>query len=178
MNVKSGTIWFSGLHGSGKTTIAKAISEKLRFNGIKVVVLDGDELRKGLSADLNYSLEERNKHLKRVANICKIISENDVLNIACVASPTEKSRTYAKGIISNFFEVYIKCPLQVCEQRDVKGHYKRARAGEAGFENFLGINLTFEEPKSADFVLETDKEPVNNSVEKLFNKILEKNWLK
>jgi len=177
MNAKAGTIWFSGLHGSGKTTIARVLAERLRVKGAKLVVLDGDELRKGLSLDLGYSREDRNRHIKRVANVCKIISENGVLNIACVASPTREMREYAKSLIPEFVEVFVKCPLEECERRDVKGHYRLAREKKPGFENFLGIGIAYEEPESPDLVLETDKESVKESVEKLYSKIVEKGWL-
>ncbi len=178
MEAKGGTIWFSGLHGSGKTTIANNLAEKLRSMGAKLVVLDGDELRQGVSSDLGYSKKERDKHITRVANICSIISKNGVLNIACVASPTQKVREYAKNIIPRFFEVYVKCPVELCEKRDVKGHYKKARNNEPGFENFLGVSLQYEEPKNPDLVLETDKESEQESVEKLFKKLLEAGWFK
>ena len=177
MKAIGGTVWFSGLHGSGKTTIANALAEKLRKEGISLVILDGDNVRKRISADLGFSLEDRNKHITRVANISEIISSNNVLNIACVASPTEKIREYAKGIIPNFLEVYVKCSLEECEKRDVKGHYKKARNKEKGFETFLGVGLKYEEPKNPGLVLETDKESVEESVEKLFKKLLEKKWL-
>lgn len=177
MNAKGGAIWFSGLHGSGKTTIANGLVKKLREKGIAVVVLDGDTVRKSISSDLGYSREDRDKHIKRVAQICELISKNGVLSIACVASPTQKIRDFAKSIIPNFFEVYVKCSIDVCEKRDVKGHYKKARAGEEGFENFLGVGLEYEEPKNPDLILETDKESVEQSVEKLFNKLVEAKWL-
>ena len=177
MQAKAGTIWFSGLHGSGKTTLANGLAKKLRDSGIQVVVLDGDEVRKGVSAELGYSKEERNTHMKRVANICEIISKNGVLNIACVASPTQEARDYAKKMISEFTEVFVKCPIEVCEKRDVKGHYEKARNKEPGFENFLGVNLPYEEPLDADIVLETDKESEQESVEKLFKALVERKWI-
>jgi adenylyl-sulfate kinase len=175
--LEGGTIWFSGLHGSGKSTIARGLAERLRGRGVKVVVLDGDELRKGVSSDLGYSLEDRERHIARVANICEIISRNGVLNIACVASPTQKMRDYAKSMIPNFLEVYVKCPLAVCEKRDVKGHYKKARGGEAGFESFLGVSLGFEEPKSPDIVLETDRESEEESISRLLSKLEQEKWI-
>jgi len=174
---KGGTIWFSGLHGSGKTTIADALAAKIREKGVQVVVLDGDNVRKSISADLGYSKEDRNKHIKRVADICKIISGNNVLNIACVASPTQEARDYAKSIISNFFEVYIKCSLEECERRDVKGHYQKARNKEPGFENFLGVGLKYEEPKNPDIVIKTGNESKEESVKKLFKALVEQKWL-
>ncbi|MBN1941315.1 MAG: adenylyl-sulfate kinase [Candidatus Diapherotrites archaeon] len=177
MGSNGGTIWFSGLHGSGKTTIANALAEKLREKGVAVVLLDGDVIRERVSADLGYSKEERNTHIKRVAGICEIITSNNVLNIACVASPTQEVRDYAKKIIPVFLEVYVKCPLEVCEKRDVKGHYMKARAREKGFENFLGVNLPYEEPKNPDLVLCTDRKNPKESVERLFNFLLEKQWI-
>src|SRR3989338_1166469 len=177
MKAIGGTIWFSGVHGSEKTTVANALAKKLRALGVCVVVLDGDEVRKRLSSDLGFSREDRDRHIKRVADVCELISKNNVLNIACVASPSQEMRDYAKKIIPDFLEVYIKCPVEVCEQRDVKGHYKKARLKEKGFENFLGVHLQYEEPKSPAIVLETDKEGIEESVEKLFNVLVEKKWL-
>ncbi|MFA4855163.1 MAG: adenylyl-sulfate kinase [archaeon] len=177
MQAKGGTVWFTGLHCSGKTTIANALAEKLRKNGVKLVVLDGDAVRKKISADLGFSREDRNKHIKRVADICELISSNGVLNIACVASPMQEIRDYAKSSIRNFLEIFVKCPLEVCEQRDVKGHYKDAKAKKPGFETFLGINLPYEEPKKPDLVLETDKESVQESAEKLYKKLVKEKWI-
>jgi len=171
---KSWTIWFTGLHGSGKSTIAAKLAEILRQNNIKFVLFDGDELRKTLSFDLGYSLEDRNAHMKRVVDLCKTKIEKGLLCIACVASPTEKSREYARQQLGNVFIVYVKCPIEVCEKRDVKGHYKKAKNKEKGFENFVGVSLKFEEPKDPDIILNTDEESVEESVNKLLNKFKEK----
>jgi adenylylsulfate kinase len=168
------TIWFTGLHGSGKSTIANRLLEILKKREITVMLLDGDELRKTISLDLGYSKEERNQHMKRVADLCKTITDKGTIAIASVASPTEKSRAYAKSILKNMFLVYIKCPAEICEQRDVKGHYKKARMGEEGFENFLHTSDNYEEPKNADLILETDKYPIEKTVNKLFVKLKEK----
>ncbi|MBW2976252.1 adenylyl-sulfate kinase [Candidatus Woesearchaeota archaeon] len=168
------TVWFTGLHGSGKTTIAAKLTELLRQNNMQVALLDGDEVRKTVSADLGYSLEDRNAHMKRVVDLCKTTAEKGSLCIACVASPTEKSREYAKQKLRKIFIVYVKCPVEVCANRDVKGHYKKAKNNEAGFENFLGVSLKFEEPQNPDIVLYTDKESVEESVNKLLCKLKEK----
>ena len=157
---KAWAIWFIGLHGSGKTTIAERLAEILRKNKVPLVILDGDKVRKIISSDLGYSLEERNTHMKRVVDLCKKMVERGLLCIACVASPTEKSREYARQQLENIVTVYVKCPIEVCEKRDVKGHYKKARNKEKGFENFLGISLNFEEPKNPDIILNTDRESV------------------
>ncbi len=168
------TIWFTGLHGSGKSTIANRLLAILKEKRIKAELLDGDELRKTISADLGYSLEERNEHMKRVADLCKKITEKGVIAIASVASPTEKSREYARSTLKKMLLVYVKCPLEVCAKRDVKGHYKKARENKRGFEHFMEISSGFEEPKNPDIVLNTEKEPVEDSVGKLIEKLKEK----
>ena len=168
---KAWTIWFVGLHGSGKTTITTNLAKILRDNNIQVEVLDGDEIRKTVSSDLGYSLEDRNTHMKRVADLCKEINDSGTLCIACVASPTEKSREYAKDTIDNVVIVYAKCPIEVCKKRDVKDHYKKARNKEKGFENFLGVSLPFEEPKYPDIVLNTAKESVKTSTSNLLKEL-------
>src|SRR3989338_9955667 len=128
------TIWFTGLHGSGKSTIANKLIGILRSKNIKADLLDGDELRKTVSSDLGYSLEERNEHMRRVAGLCKTITDKGVIAIASVASPTEKSRVYARKTLKNMLLVYVKCPLELCEKRVAKGHYKKAKNKEEGFE--------------------------------------------
>ena len=167
------SVWFTGLHGAGKTTIATNLSDILKRNGVPFVLLDGDEIRKIISSELGYSLEGRNEHMRRIADLCRIISKDGVLSIACVASPTESSRDYAKKSLKKFLLVYVKCSLKTCEERDVKGHYKKARNREEGFEDFLGVSLKYEEPKNPDLVLNTDKESIAESVNKLVEKLKE-----
>ncbi len=175
---KAWTIWFTGLHGSGKSTIANRLIKILRENKVKAELLDGDELRKTISSDLGYSLEERNEHMKRAADLCKTITDKGIMAIASVSSPTEKSREYARRTLKNMLLVYVKCPIEICEKRDVKGHYKKAKEKEKGFEHFLKVSSNYEEPKNADVVLNTDKETVEESVEKLISKLKEKNIIK
>jgi len=164
--MKGATIWFTGLSSSGKTTIANVLVKKLHANNIPVILLDGDIVRKTLSRDLGYTKDERDKHITRVADVCHLITSNGVLNIACVVSPTEKIRTYARNLIKDFIEVYIKCSISVCKKRDVKGHYKKAESGE--IKDFVGINIKYEEPKSPEITLDTEKETINESVNKLY----------
>ena len=178
MTEQNWTIWFTGLHGAGKSTIANKLVSIFRKHHIPVVLLDGDEIRKTISYRLGCSLEERDEHMRRVANICKLVSENGVLAVASVASPTEKSRKYAKTIIKKFFLVYVKCPLEICEKRDVKGHYKSARKKQKGFENFINISSKFEEPKKPNIILNTDKEPAEKSVNRLLSKLKENGIIK
>lgn len=168
------TLWFTGLHGSGKSTIAEELTKILKEKNIQVIILDGDDLRKTISSDLGYSIDERNEHMKRVANMCKTINDKGTIVIASVASPTEKSRQYARKVLENMLLVYVKCPLEICSKRDVKGHYKKARKNERGFEHFIKISSSFEEPKNPEIILETDKETVEESVDKLLSKLKEK----
>ena len=168
------TLWFTGLHGSGKSTIARKLIEIFRKDKVEATLLDGDELRKTISSDLGYSLEERNEHMKRVANLCKENSQKGILTIASVASPTEQSRDYARKILNKMILIYVKCPLEIWERRDVKGHYKKVKRLEKGFENFVGKSVEFEEPKNPDIILETDKETVDESINKLLDKLEEK----
>ena len=168
------TLWFTGLHGSGKSTIAEELTNILKEKSIQVIILDGDELRKTISSDLGYSIDERNEHMKRVADMCKTITDEGTIVIAPVASPTQKSRDYARKILKNMLLVYVKCPLEICEQRDIKGHYKKAKEGKKGFENFMGKSVEYEEPKNPEIILETDKEAMDESVDKLLSKLKEK----
>ena len=169
------TIWFTGLHGSGKSTIANRLAGILKEKDVPFVLLDGDELRKTISSDLGYSLEERNEHMRRVAHLCKKNPRNGILTIASVASPTEKSRAYAKKLLKRMFLVYVKCPLDVCLKRDVKGHYKKAKDKEKGFEHFMKVSSSYEEPKNPDIILYTDKESVEESVKRLVGRLKERN---
>ena len=170
---KGYTLWFVGLSGSGKTTIAKEVVRILRGRNISVVLLDGDIVRKTLSPDLKYTKRDRDEQIRRGANVCYLISESNVLNISCTNSATKEERHFARDLIDNFVEVYIKCPISVCEERDVKGYYHLARDGK--LKNFVGIDIKYEEPESPDIVLETDKETVEESVNKLLNYLEIKN---
>ena len=165
--MKGTTIWFTGLSGSGKTTIANELVKKLRSKDISVVLLDGDIVRKTISRDCGYTKEERDKHITRVADICNIITLNGVLNIACVVSPTREIRRYARDYIKSFVEVYVKCPISVCKERDPKGHYKKVESGE--IKDFVGINVPYDEPENPEVVIETDKLNLEESVGKLLS---------
>jgi adenylylsulfate kinase len=169
------TLWFTGLHGAGKSTIAKKLCETLEIKEIKYELLDGDELRKTISSDLGYSIEERNEHMRRVANLCHKNAMDGILNVASVSSPTEKSREYAKNKLTKFFLVYVNCPLEITAKRDVKGHYKKAKENDKDFKHFMKGSSKFEEPKNPDIILQTDKESVKESVNKLVKKLEEKN---
>ena len=166
------TIWFTGLSGSGKSTIAEEVANQLRQRNIELVILDGDQVRKSLSKDLGYSIEDRNKHITRIADMCSLITKNNVLNIACVLSPTKKIRDYAREVIPNIVQVYIKCNIEECKKRDPKGHYEKVAKGE--LKEFVGIDLPYEEPQSPDLTIETDTQSLHQSAETLINFLEEK----
>ncbi len=168
--MKGATIWFTGLPCSGKTTIADKVYKILKDRGYRVERLDGDIIRKSpISKDLGFSKEDRRKNLERVAFIAKLLSRNDVLVLATFVSPYNEIRRDIKEIIGpeRFHLVWTRCPVEVCIERDVKGMYKKALAGE--IQNFTGIDDPFEEPTdpAADLILDTDKESVDESVEKV-----------
>ncbi|MGQ4912572.1 MAG: adenylyl-sulfate kinase [Candidatus Thorarchaeota archaeon] len=159
-------IWLTGLSGSGKTTIAQELIR--RFKGKRYIeAMDGDEIRKGLSRDLGFSKEDRNEHNRRVIFCSKLLARNGVIVVVALISPYRETRAFAKKEIPNTIEVFVKAPIEVCIERDPKGLYKKALAGE--IKNFTGIDDPYEEPPEPDITVETDKESPKESV----NKILE-----
>jgi len=169
------TLWFTGLPCSGKTTLADAVAEELRRRGLRVERLDGDVVRRTLSRDLGFSREDREENIRRVAFVAKLLTRNGVAVLTSFVSPYRKMREEARREIGDFVEVYVKCPLEVCMQRDVKGMYKRALAGE--IENFTGVSDPYEEPLNPEIVVETDKESVEACVNKILRKLEELGYL-
>lgn len=167
-------IWLTGLSGSGKTTIAQELKKRLH-NSRHIEVMDGDEIRKGLSRDLGFTKEDRNEHNRRVIFCSKLLARNGVIVVVALISPYRETRAYAKEQIQNTFEVFVKAPIDVCIERDPKGLYKKALAGE--IKQFTGIDDPYEEPLDADIVVETDKETVEVSVDKILSVIREKGLL-
>ncbi len=161
-------IWLTGLSGSGKTTIAQELVKRLE-NSRFIEVMDGDEIRKGLSRDLGFSKEDRNEHNKRVIFCSKLLARSGVIVIVALISPYRETRAYAKEQIQNTVEVFVKAPLEVCIERDPKGLYKKAIAGE--IKQFTGIDDPYEEPLDADVVVETDKQDVNESVNTILTQL-------
>ncbi len=146
-------LWFTGLSGSGKSTVAHAVEERLHLMGCRTYVFDGDNVRHGLCGDLGFSLEDRSENLRRIAEMIKLFLDGGVLSLSAFISPIEKDREMVKEIIGadNLIEIYCNCPLEICEQRDVKGLYKKARAGE--IKNYTGISSPYEAPKNPDITL-------------------------
>ncbi|HKM77124.1 MAG TPA: adenylyl-sulfate kinase [Candidatus Bathyarchaeia archaeon] len=168
-------IWLTGLPGSGKTTIATHLESKLRAMNWQVEVLDGDELRQNLSKGLGFSREDRETHLKRAAYVAKLLSRNKVAVIAAFISPYRNVREYARNETTNFIEVFVKCPLQVCAQRDPKGLYKKASSGE--IKNLTGPQDIYEEPLAPDLIVETDHQTVEESMNLIVEKLKKLNLI-
>jgi adenylylsulfate kinase len=148
-------VWFTGLSGAGKSTIAHAVEEALHQQGRRTFVLDGDNVRHGLCGDLGFSPQDRQENLRRIAEMARLFIEAGVIVLSAFISPIRADRERVRQIIGaeNFFEVFVSCPLAICEQRDVKGMYLRARAGE--IQEFTGISAPYEVPEQADLIIET-----------------------
>lgn len=156
------TLWLTGLPCSGKTTLGKRLKEELDNRGYKAVHLDGDDVRGRLNADLGFSVEDRRENLRRIAHVARLFNENGNFVIASFVSPTNEFRRMIKDIIGNFKLVYLKCSVEACEKRDRKGMYKKARLGE--IKEFTGISASFEEPESADLVVDTEAQDIETCV--------------
>jgi len=172
---KGFTAWFTGLPCCGKTTIAKKLYEILKKHGYKVEHLDGDILRKDLTSDLGFSKKDREENLKRVTFVAKLLTRNNVIVLATFVSPYEKRRQKIRKEINKFIEIYVKCPVEICIKRDVKGMYKKALAGK--IKDFTGINDPYEEPINPDLVIKSDTETVEESVEKVLKKLKEQGFI-
>src|SRR6266852_959535 len=168
------TIWLTGLSGAGKSTIAQLLEKRLKECGRNVEVLDGDIVRTHLSKGLGFSREDRDTNIKRIAFVCSLLTRNGVTCISAAISPYAEARAWARREIGNFVEVYVKCPIEVCHQRDVKGLYKLADEGKV---KLTGISDPYEEPEHPDLVVETDKETVEESVSRIFMKLEELGYL-
>ena len=171
MKEKGFTLWFTGLPCSGKTTIAKIVEKKLKEKGMRVERLDGDVVRESLTRDLGFSKEDRDKNIERVTFVAKLLSRNGVAVLVSFISPYREARDRARKECMNFVEVFVKCPIEVCEKRDVKGMYKLARAGK--IKDFTGIDDPYEEPLNPELVIESDKETPDESAGRVMNKLKE-----
>ena len=174
LNQKSKVIWMTGLSGSGKTTIAKAVERYLYSIGILNQLLDGDNIRVGISNNLSFSEKDRSENIRRIAEVSKLFLNCGVVTLNCFVSPTIKIRKIAKDIIGeeNFIEVYINASVETCENRDVKGLYKKARIGE--IKDFTGISAPFESPENPELEINTSELSIDESVQKVLNYILPK----
>lgn len=164
-------IWFTGLSGAGKSTIADALEQKLLSERIHTYILDGDNMRNGICSDLNFSDEDRKENIRRAGEIAKLFVDAGTVVITSFISPFEEDRATAKHTIGAdyFVEVYINTALSICEERDPKGLYKKVRAGEIA--DFTGISSPYEAPKNADIEIQTETESVNEAVDKIWKVI-------
>jgi len=174
LNQSAKVIWLTGLSGSGKSTIAEGLEKKLFDQGFMIQLLDGDNTRTGINNNLGFSLEDRKENIRRIAEVSKLFVQSGIICINSFISPTVEIRQMAADIIGkeDFLEVYVNTPLAVCETRDVKGLYAKARAGE--IKGFTGIDSPFEAPQNPDYELLTENKSIEGSVLNLFNFVLPK----
>lgn len=165
---KSFVVWFTGLSGSGKSTLANAVERALHSSGAQTMILDGDTVRKGLCNDLGFSASDRSENIRRVSEIANLFVNAGVITLTAFISPFEEDRKLAKSVLGNdMIEVFLDCPLAVCEKNDPKGLYAKARSGE--IKNFTGIDSPYEPPAGADLVIDTSK----HSIEECTSMILD-----
>ena len=162
-------LWFTGLSGSGKTTLTKALEPELKARGCKVEILDGDVVRTNLSKGLGFSQEDRDTSIRRIGFVANLLSRNGVVAMTAAISPYRAIRDEIRAMEPNFVEVYVTAPLEVCESRDVKGLYAKARAGE--IKGFTGIDDPYEEPLNPEIICYTERESVEESVKKVLTKL-------
>ncbi|MBU4034737.1 MAG: adenylyl-sulfate kinase [Proteobacteria bacterium] len=171
---RSMALWFTGLSGAGKSTLAHAVEERLFSMGANTYVFDGDNVRHGLCRDLGFSREERSENIRRIAEMVKLFLDAGIIALTAFISPFREDRQRVREILGpeNFFEIYCRCSLETCEQRDVKGIYRKARLGEV--PHFTGITAPYEEPEQPDLVLDTDRQTLAECVEAVVKAIKER----
>lgn len=175
---RSGVIWFTGLSGSGKSTVANALEQALAARGFHTYLLDGDNVRHGLCADLGFSAEDRTENLRRVGAVSGLMVDAGLLVLSAFISPYRSQRALVRSLVpqQSFLEVYIATPLAICEQRDVKGLYQKARKGE--ISHFTGISDPYEAPESPDLVIDTSSTELSVSIEQLLQLLAERGWIR
>jgi adenylylsulfate kinase len=166
-NMKGFTVWFTGLPSSGKSTLARMLEDVLKDGGFHIEALDEDEVRLRLSKGLGFSKEDRDENIRRIAYVAKVVTRCGAMAITCAISPYREVRNEAREEIGRFVEVYVKCDLEECIRRDVKGLYRKALSGE--IKNFTGISDPYEEPLNPEIVVETHKETPQESLDKIIN---------
>jgi adenylyl-sulfate kinase len=175
MEGKGVTLWFTGLSGAGKTTLARLVETELRNRGHKVEVLDGDVVRTNLSKGLGFSKEDRDTNIRRIGFVCNLLTRNEVIAIAAAISPYRDVRDEVRRDIGAFVEVFVQCPIDVLAERDVKGLYKKALAGE--IKNFTGIDDPYEAPLAPEVTVDTDKETPDESAARIIAKLEELQYI-
>ena len=175
---KGVTIWLTGLSGSGKSTIAVELEHALLENSHQAYILDGDNIRHGLNKNLGFSSEDRSENIRRIGEVAKLFTDANIITITAFISPYRQDRENARKLQKDgeFIEVYVKCPLDVCEQRDTKGLYKKARAGEV--KEFTGISAPYEEPLNPEITIDTSKLSVEESTKAILSYLEKKGYVK
>ena len=175
---KSAILWFTGLSGSGKSTLAHAVEDRLHKMACRTYVLDGDNVRHGLCGDLGFSDEDRVENIRRVGEVAKLFTEAGIITLTAFISPFLADRDRVRGLVEegDFIEVYCQCALEVCEERDVKGLYKKARAGE--IPEFTGINSPYEEPVNPEVNVDTAALSLDECVDKVLEHMMSKGIVK
>jgi adenylylsulfate kinase len=166
---RSVLLWFTGLSGSGKSTLAHTVEEQLHELGCHTFVFDGDNVRHGLCSDLGFSEEDRSENIRRIAEMGKLYVDAGMIALTAFISPMRQDRAFVRNLVgeNDFIEIWCRCPLEVCEERDVKGLYRRARAGE--IDQFTGISAPYEEPERADLIVDTDREELDESAARIIS---------
>ncbi|MET0093128.1 MAG: adenylyl-sulfate kinase [Sedimenticola sp.] len=175
---RSAVLWFTGLSGSGKSTLGHAVEEQLHRLSCRTIVLDGDNIRHGLCRDLGFSETDRHENIRRIGETAKLMVEGGLITLTAFISPFRSDRAQARGIFphGDFLEIFCDCPLEICEQRDVKGMYKRARNGE--IKHFTGIDSPYEEPTKPELIVETGKHTLDECVEKVIDLLISRGIVK
>ena len=175
---KSVILWFTGLSGSGKSTLAHAVEDHLHKIGISTFVLDGDNVRHGLCSDLSFNDHDRIENIRRIGELAKLIIEAGVISLTAFISPFKSDRNSARNLVphGDFLEIYCQCPIETCEQRDVKGLYKKARAGEIPF--FTGIDSPYEAPENPELVVNTKEQNLEDSVNMVIDLLVQRGIIK
>ena len=170
---RSACLWFTGLSGSGKSTVANVVEQELYNTGFRTYILDGDNIRKGLNKDLNFTEEGRIENIRRIGEVAKLMTDAGIIVLAAFVSPFLKDRQLLRDLMGDsFIEIFVDAPIEVCEQRDVKGLYKKARAGE--ISNFTGISSPFERPEHPDVHIHTDQLELSDSAKLVLETVLPK----
>ena len=166
-------IWFTGLSGSGKSTLAERVEDLLFKQGIRTYILDGDNVRTGLNKNLGFSPEDRKENIRRIGEVGKLFVDAGIVILTAFISPYREDRAYVRDLLAagEFAEVYVKCPIEICEERDVKGLYAKARKGE--IKNFTGINAPYEEPENSEITIETNLYSVDECSKKIYKRVVE-----
>jgi adenylyl-sulfate kinase len=175
MEHKGFTLWFTGLSGAGKSTLAGRVAEELRRRGMKIEILDGDEVRTNLSKGLGFSKEDRDTNIKRIGYVCKLLTRNGVVAISAAISPYREVRDHNRAEIGQFVEVYVKCSIEELTRRDVKGLYKKALAGEV--KNFTGVSDPYEPPLNPEVTVDTKRQREEESLRTILDYLERAGWI-